>query len=497
MLAGGERPERERTLVRAGRNGRTPVRMAHWASPVAALSSSSVARRALATNLESALSIRSRGGRWGVLVTSISRGDTLFAAEPDRMLKPASTMKLLTTALAFERFGREHTFSTEVLADRPARSGLVDGDLYLRGGGDPTLSMRFTPRGQSPMDELARRIKAAGIRRVRGDIVADESAFAQERIPQGWKRSYQASAYAAPISALSLNENVVWVETRVVGDSAVVTIHPPSASMTVTNRVQVIEGRGGRVLVGRTKSGVQAAGTIGIRSNPRRYSLVVLDPPSFAAGALASSLAKEGVVVEGALRVGIAPNNATRLAEVRSVPLDSIVGYMNRESNNHAAELLYRAASRDVGHAGSAPRALESLRGFLSSRAGVSREVIRVRDGSGLSEADTITARSLVQVLSYAHRAPWSSAYHTSLPVAGQNEGLKRRMRATLAHGNLHAKTGSTNTVASLAGYVTSRNGELLAFAFIYNGRDIWNARRAMDQMGSSLASFTRDLNQD
>ena len=501
MLAGGDRPERTAAAAaaaaaaRAGRTGRTPVRMAQWASPLASMSSTSLARSALASSLESALRVRSRGGRWGVLVTSISRGDTLFAAEPDRMLKPASTMKLLTTALAFERFGRDHTFATEVLADRPARSGVVEGDLYLRGGGDPTLSLRFSPRGQSPMDALARRVKSAGVQRVRGDIVADETAFEQERIPQGWKRSYRASAYAAPISALSLNENVVWVDTRIVGDSAVVTIDPPSASMTVTNRVRVIEGRGGRVLVGRTKTGVQAAGTIGIRSSPRRYSLVVLDPPSFAAGALASSLAKEGIVVDGSLRVGVAPNTATSLAEVRSLPLDSIVGYMNRESNNHAAELLYRSAAREGGRAGSAASALETLRGFLWGRLGVSREVIRVRDGSGLSEADTITARSLVQVLVYAHRAPWSSAYHTSLPVAGQNEGLKRRMRATLAHGNLHAKTGSTNTVASLAGYVTSRNGELLAFAFIYNGRDIWNARQAMDRMGSSLASFTRELN--
>jgi D-alanyl-D-alanine carboxypeptidase/D-alanyl-D-alanine-endopeptidase (penicillin-binding protein 4) len=495
ILAGGERTERERVVARAGKNGRTPVRMAHWASPVASLSSNSVAQQALASSLAGALNFRSRGGRWGVLVTSISRGDTLFASEPDRMLKPASTMKLLTTALAFERFGREHTFATEALSNEPVRAGVVAGDLYLRGGGDPTLANRFAPRGQSPMDALARRIKAAGVQRIRGDIVADETAFAPERIPQGWKRSYQASAYAAPVSALSLNENVVWVDTRVVGDSAVVTIDPPSAMMTVTNRVRVIEGRGGRVLVGRTKTGVLAAGTIGIRSNPRRYSLVVLDPPSFAAGALASSLAREGIVVDGSVRAGVAPNNAHRIAQVQSLPLDSIVGYMNRESNNHAAELLYRSAAREDGRAGSAETALETLRGFLSTRAGVSPEAIRVRDGSGLSEADTLTARSLVQVLSYAHRAPWSSAYHTSLPVAGQNEGLKRRMRATLAHGNLHAKTGSTNTVASLAGYVTSRNGELLAFAFIYNGRDIWNARQAMDRMGSSLASFSRDLN--
>ena len=98
-----------------------------------------------------------------------------------------------------------------------------------------------------------------------------------------------------------------------------------------------------------------------------------------------------------------------------------------------------------------------------------------------------------MQVLAYANRAPWSSAYHLSLPVAGQSKLLRRRMHSTLAQGNLHAKTGSTNTVVSLAGYVTARNGELLAFAFLYNGRDLWNARTAMDRMGAALANFNRD----
>jgi D-alanyl-D-alanine carboxypeptidase/D-alanyl-D-alanine-endopeptidase (penicillin-binding protein 4) len=166
---------------------------------------------------------------------------------------------------------------------------------------------------------------------------------------------------------------------------------------------------------------------------------------------------------------------------------------MNRESINHYAELLFRSSSREDGHAGSATAALETLREFLSDKVGVEREAVRVRDGSGLSEADTLTARSLVQVLSYANRAPWGSTYHLSLPVAGQTQLLRRRMKSTLAQGNLHAKTGTTNTVASLAGYVTARDGELLAFAFIYNGRDVWNARVAMDRMGSALASFTRD----
>jgi D-alanyl-D-alanine carboxypeptidase/D-alanyl-D-alanine-endopeptidase (penicillin-binding protein 4) len=487
-LAAGEHTGR---TSRLGKNRRTPVRMARALTAAApALSSSTRATMALRASL--ALALRTRSGHWGMLVTSVSRGDTLFSEDPDRLLKPASTMKLMTTALALDRLGADHTFVTDVLGDGAPMSGVLNGNLYMKGGGDPTLSLRFS-KGESPTDALARQIRARGIEHVRGDVVADESAFAPERIPVGWKNSYRASAYAAPISALSLNENLVWVDTRVVDGRAVVTLDPPSAVLPITNSVRVVDGRGARIAVGRTKTGVLATGSIGAQSPPRRYSLVVQDPPAFAAGALASSLAKVGVKVDGTVREGETPRNSVRLASVHSQPLQSIVSLMNRESINHYAELLFRSAAREGDRAGSATAALETLRGFLAEKVGVQREAVRVRDGSGLSEADTLTARSLVQVLAYANHASWSSAYHMSLPVAGQTELLRRRMKATLAQGNLHAKTGTTNTVAALAGYVTARNGELLAFAFIYNGRDLWNAKVALDRMGSTLAGFYRD----
>src|SRR5689334_21844038 len=113
-------------------------------------------------------------------------------------------------------------------------------------------------------------------------------------------------------------------------------------------------------------------------------------------------------------------------------------------------------------------------------------------DGSGLSTLDRITPRALVHLLAYGHRAPWASTFHASLPVAGESELLANRMRMTPAQGNLHAKTGTTNTVASLGGYVTARDGEVLAFALVYNGSDRWNAKTAMDQIGATMAEFMR-----
>jgi D-alanyl-D-alanine carboxypeptidase/D-alanyl-D-alanine-endopeptidase (penicillin-binding protein 4) len=168
---------------------------------------------------------------------------------------------------------------------------------------------------------------------------------------------------------------------------------------------------------------------------------------------------------------------------------------MNRESINIVAELLFRDAGRAAAPDGmsSADVGLANLRDFLGKKVGADPQAIRVFDGSGLSTLDYVTPRTMIQLLSYAHRGPWSSAFHGSLPVAGESELLRRRMRGTPAEGNLHAKTGTTDTVIGLGGYVTAKDGEIVAFSFIYNGKDRWNAKATMDAMGATLANFVRE----
>jgi len=487
------KPRQRRSPTKRRTARRTPVRTARAATPATLAWSSPRGASALATDLGSILHAHTRGGRWGVMVASATRGDVLFAENADVLLKPASIMKMMTTGLALERFGPDHTFGTEVLRDRPIRGGVIDGSLYLKGGGDPTLSRRFWGgEGESPMDALAAQIVAAGVRHVTGGIVADESAFAAERIPEGWKRTYLMSAYAAPVSALSLNENIVWIVARPESGRAVVELDPPSTTIPLTSSVRLVGGSGGRIVARRTADGISVSGTVGARSAPRRYSLVVQDPPTFAAGALEASLRKLGVQVDGGVRAGLTPKDAESVASVRSLPLAHMVSYMNRESINHFAELMFRNAGRNGDATTSVRDAEAALRAFMEKKAGGRGDHIRVRDGSGLSEADSLTARSMVQLLTYAHRAPWGPVFHASMPVAGESELMRRRMRSSPAHGNLHAKTGTTNSVAALAGYVTAMNGEVLAFTFIYNGNDRSNARATMDRMGPTLANFSR-----
>jgi D-alanyl-D-alanine carboxypeptidase/D-alanyl-D-alanine-endopeptidase (penicillin-binding protein 4) len=451
---------------------------------------------ALANELGAMLNSRTRNGEWGAIVVSLTRGDTLFKSNADAMMQPASTMKLYTAAIALERFGPNHEYKTTILRDaQPSSDGVLSGSLYLFGDGDPSLCPRFWGDA-SPMDSLARQIAASGIKRIRGDIVGDASAFDDQLVPDGWKSRYLGAAYAARVSALSLNENIVWVVVQPNGRTAAVSLDPPTTTIPVQSSVRVVNGRSGRISASRRPDGgISVRGTIGERSGPLRYSLVVEDPATFTTGALRAALEKVGVTVDGKVALGVTPPHATQIASVSSPPLAEIVAEMNRESINLYAELLFRGAARSssTGQVGSAQAALSTLRSFLADKVGVRPIEVSAADGSGLSVLDRVTPRSMVQLLGYAHAASWGPTFHASLPLEGESGTLRNRARHTPARGNLHAKTGTTNTVASLGGYVTAKNGEVLAFSFIYNGGDRWNAKVTMDQMGATMAEWVRD----
>lgn len=456
---------------------------------------------ALASDLGVMLNSRTRSGRWGALVVSLTRGDTLYSYAADEQLLPASNMKLFTTALALEEFGPDHQFRTDVLRDGPlAPDGTVQGNLVLRGDGDPALSSRFLQGGSSaPMDILAQLVAAAGVKRVRGDLIADATAFDDERIPEGWLARYLQASYAARVSALSLNENLVWIQVTPGGsakEAARVEFDPPT-ELPLANRVRTVAGSRGSSIVLRHLSdgGVEVRGWIGSRALPRRFQMVVENPVLFTAGAFRRALAARGITVDGTIRFEKTPARAVPVTALPSPPMARLLSVMNRESVNHYAELLFRNAARQAfpNEPGSVESGNRLLERFMTEKVGAAPGTTFAADGSGLSVLDRTTPRALVQLLAYAHSARWGNVFHASLPVAGESELLRQRMRYTPAQGNLHAKTGTTNSVISLGGYVTAQDGEVLAFAFIYNGTDRWNARTTIDAMGATLAGFARE----
>ena len=432
-------------------------------------------------------------------MVSLTRGDTLYAYNAGEEMLPASTMKLLTSAIALDRFGPNYQFSTDALRDGVVGSdGTLTGNLYIRGDGDPALSGKFLPGGPSaPMNRLADLVAQKGIRHITGGIIGDATGFDEQKVPEGWLSRYLQAGYAARVSALSLNENLVAVAVTPTtpGKPAMVALEPSSSAIQVIANVRTVAGGGARLGFRKQGNGtIVANGSIGSRTGTRRYVYIVEDPASFTTGAFRNALVARGIKVDGDIQLGKTPASAVKVASLASPPLASMIAAMNRESINHYAELLFRNAARgpDRNVTGSVATASALLDQFFASKVGADTTRLVFADGSGLSILDRVTPRAQVQLLGYAHHASWGPWLHSSLPVAGDSELLRRRMRNTPAEGNLHAKTGTTNDVIALAGYVTAVNGEVLAFSFLYNGRDRWIAKSMIDVMSETLASFGR-----
>jgi D-alanyl-D-alanine carboxypeptidase/D-alanyl-D-alanine-endopeptidase (penicillin-binding protein 4) len=452
---------------------------------------------ALRADLGSLAGSSIRNGSWGVMVVSLTQGDTLFAINADVPHVPASTQKMMTSVLALNALGPQYRYRTDVLHTGKLTDGRIDGDLILRGDGDPSLSSRFIGgKPDAAMDSIVGRLVKSGVREVTGRVIGDASAFETRSVPAGWHPRILQDSYAGRVSALSLNENLVWVTVRPTtrGQPAEVVLEPATTAIPLRGNVRTVAGRGASLKLGRGPGGISVSGSIGTEVYQRSYSYIVEDPATFTTGAFHAALARHGITVKGGMAVAPAPAGATPIISWESPPLETLITVMNRESVNVIAEHLFRSASRgaDRHTTGTAATADTALRALLQRSAGISPNAIRSSDGSGLSQLDAVSPRAMVQMLGWADRSPWGSLLHASLPLAGESGTLRRRMEGTTAQTNLHAKTGTTNDVIALSGYVTARNGELLAFALLYNGKDRWRAREAIDAIGVTLANWAR-----
>ena len=451
-----------------------------------------------------------RRATWGVLIVSLTRGDTLFAWRADRRFLPASNAKLFTTAAALHYLGPGFRFVTVLYASGPIANGTLYGDLVLYGTGDPTFGL-----DTAALAPFADSVVRAGIRRVNGDVVGDASVLGAELAGPGWTPDNLDQPYAAPPSALGAAANRVRITVEPgerPGDAAIVTVDPPTDYYSVTS--VVITGR----RRSRTRIEVRHDAPRGLVSlsgviSPRRWSwstyLVVEQPAVFAAGLLKSLLVARGVTVAGTTR-GVtdgAPARARQLlarargeggepsdgalASRSSPTLGELVTTINHRSDNLSAELVFRSVGRSVGGAGTFASGARAVAQFLVSEVGIPATSVAVSDGSGLSVLNEATPRSLVQLLAYERTASEGRYFWESLPLVG--EGLTERMAETPAAGRLRAKTGTLKDVSALSGYVTTEDGEALAFSIIVNdAASISRARQVQDRIGAMLAEFSR-----
>jgi D-alanyl-D-alanine carboxypeptidase/D-alanyl-D-alanine-endopeptidase (penicillin-binding protein 4) len=401
----------------------------------------------LGRDLRAALA--STGARYSVLVVSLDRGDTLFAHQADEALAPASNLKLFSTAAALWYLGPGFRWSTYALARGDVRDGVLEGDLVLYGTGDPTLDSWRLPGAADGLDALADSVRARGVREVRGSVVGDGTFFDARLAGQGWEWDDLRYWYAAPVAGLMSRESVTAPGGRPVA--------------------QPVRTAAERFHAALQRRGVRVAG--GVRT--------VQDP-----FATTASFHRAGAPPRG--------THGRLLAVRRSPPLAEVVRETNHVSHNLYADALLKTVGRVVQGEGSFAGGERAV-WRMPVRDPAAVRAVRMYDGSGLSRLDRQSAGATVALLEMMDRSPHAAAFRASLPAAGRPEGLERRMVGTPAAGNLRAKTGTIRGVSSLSGYVTSADGERLAFSIIANGVGVTaRAKEAENRIGVLLARFTR-----
>lgn len=473
--------------------------LAHWLwvavlwLPAAADGAS---RDQLIRDIEAALSTPTlRGGVQAVIVQSLNDGSVWYERNPDLLLLPASNQKLITTAAALCLLGPEYRFETRLVAQaKRVRGGVINGDLYLVGGGDPFLD-------EAGLDNLVQQIRGAGIREVTGRLVGDGSCFPPPAYGYGWSWDDMSYYYSAPISGLNFNQNVAVVTAlpgAKVGARALVRLEPASAPLRVVNQVVTAPSGNADSLDVERDLGqdlVRVRGKVAARSGSTpgsRARVTVPDPALYAARRLREKLRLAGVTVRGPATTGRQPDTDTiTLASTTSPPLSLLIERVNKPSDNLAAECLLRTIGRVKGGAGTVATGREAILSWLKS-IGAKEEGIVLRDGSGLSRMNFVTAETLRVVLTHMASSPHKDAWLQSLPIAGVDGTLRNRMKDTAAQGNCRAKTGYVSNVSSLSGYVTTKSGTPLAFVILMNNHACRNAdaTAVQDKLVVALAEY-------
>ena len=449
-------------------------------------------------------------GVWGVDIRSVDSGEILFQRNAERLMMPASNMKILTLAAAAQTLGWDYRFITTLETTAVVESGVVRGDVIVRGNGDPTINTR-EKRAAAVFDQWAQALRDAGITAIDGRVIGDDQAFDDEGVGPGWSWDYLEAGYASPIGALQYNENTAEITIApgaAVGDPAVVTM-AAGTGLTLSNRATTIEaGAGGpRVSVNVhrriDRPEIELTGTVGMGVVPSRRTIAVLNPTLYFARAVKDALSSRGIEVRGdavdaddiaAELIATASAERLVLARTESPALRDIATVLMKVSQNQYAETLLKAIATKDGAVGTTDsgRAV-AIETFSSWN--IPRDAYVMSDGSGLSRYNYVAPTTVTAVLRRMYDDPaHREAFLATLPIAAKDGTISTRMRKTRAAENAVAKTGSIANVRSLSGFVKSRDGETLVFSIIANDFVIpaatvtWIADLAVE----TLSNFTR-----
>jgi D-alanyl-D-alanine carboxypeptidase/D-alanyl-D-alanine-endopeptidase (penicillin-binding protein 4) len=405
---------------------------------------------------------------------------TVYARNADRLVVPASNMKLLTIAAAADALGWEYRYQTRLDIAGTIADGTLTGDVIVVGAGDPSIGSADSGHAALFL-EWADALRRAGIQRVNGRLIGDDDAFEEQGLGGGWAWDNLASGYSAPVGGLNFNENAVAARITPgtsAGAPADVDFGPPGHDLDLLS--EVTTGVPG------SEVDLQFARTPGTRSltlrgsvpasGPRVTRTAAVDHPTqFFVESLKLALASRGITVSGgawdidAVATRLTASGRRTIAVHGSAPLSVLAGYAMKVSQNMYAEAFLKTLGRTADTPGTAQAGLAAIRSRLSSW-GVPLDGLVLYDGSGLSRYNYLTSSALVAVLTHVWRDErLRGPFVAELPVAGRDGTLDLRMRGTVLAGNVQAKTGTLSNVRALSGYLQRADGEKLVFSIIVN----------------------------
>ena len=433
-------------------------------------------------------------GSSGIKVFSLTKGEVLYHRNSNQFFIPASNMKLLTSAVALKLLGGEYQFLTTVSTDGKITNGTLDGNLYLKGYGDPRLV-------SEELWMIAKDIRNLGIKKINGDIIADDSFFDKQITGAGVGKNAGPEPYNARVSALSLNFNTVTVyvnPSKTSGTRPAIIVDPPTQYIKISNKAKTVSKREQNSLIvsriiGTKYDTVVAKGSI----NSYGYSvyLNVSNPTLYTITVFKEFLEKEGIKIRGNVSISKQPEGIKELIAHKSRPLSLIIQDMNKISNNFISEQVLKTAGAErFGEPGTFQKGLDLIAQLMETL-GYSPSSYSILDGSGLSKQNSLSPDQIVDLLkNMYYDFSVSAEYVSSLGIMGIDGSLKTRLKKLAKKKYIRAKTGTLNGASTLSGYIGARGGEKLAFSILVNSRKCSriNVLKVQDDIVIKLLDFSR-----
>lgn len=419
-----------------------------------------------------------KGSLVGISIRDPVSGEIIYEHNGNTRLAPASNMKLLTAAVALSILGENHTFSTEIYTDGTLNNGLLSGNLYVKGKGDPTIL-------KEDLDRFAEELAKKGIQTINGNIIGDNSWYDNVPFSEDLAWSDENSYYGASISALTLSPDkdydagtvkVSLAPNSKIGHTPIISITPKTTELKIVNTAKTVDEKGEKdITITRLhhSNTIEIEGTIPYEATAVNEWVAVESPMKYTLDVFLRSLSENGITLNGSLQEGFTPDISVLITKKYSIPLSELLIPFMKLSNNTIAETLLKELGKVKKGEGSFEKGLEVMEEELLDF-GLQRNEMMIRDASGISPIDLITANQITQLLHGVQAYSWFPTYLHALPVAGDSDRmtggtLQKRLSTENTKGMVFAKTGTLTAVSSLSGYVETRTGKKYIFSILLN----------------------------